>query len=135
LTSCSAPVQWQLRLADIAAKNDDERRQTIETIERRFFEAAPYAYAGQYFPPIAYRKDRLRGVIGLAAPVYWEYGEVRRLGPLRSLARVLASSWPVRPLYPATSAARMATSLHLARLARAERFDYIIHGRCFLSDS
>ena len=61
----------QLRLAYIAAKNDDERRQTIETIQRRFFKAAPYAYAGQYFPPIAYRKDRLRGVIGLAAPVYW----------------------------------------------------------------
>jgi len=67
---CDAELA-QLRLAYIAAKNDDERRQTIETIQRRFFEAAPYAYAGQYFPPIAYRKDRLRGVIGLAAPVYW----------------------------------------------------------------
>jgi len=67
---CDAELA-QLRLAYIAAKNDDERRQTIETIQRRFFKAAPYAYAGQYFPPIAYRKDRLRGVIGLAAPVYW----------------------------------------------------------------
>src|SRR6516225_3077673 len=67
---CDAELA-QLRLAYIAARNDDERRQTIETIQRRFFEAAPYAYAGQYFPPIAYRKDRLRGVIGLAAPVYW----------------------------------------------------------------
>jgi len=67
---CDAELA-QLRLAHIAAKNDDERRHTIEAIQRRFFEAAPYAYAGQYFPPIAYRKDRLRGVIGLAAPVYW----------------------------------------------------------------
>src|SRR5215472_13490038 len=61
----------RLRLAYIAAKNDEERRRTVETIQRRFFEAAPYAYAGQFFPPVAYRKDRLRGVIGLAAPVYW----------------------------------------------------------------
>jgi peptide/nickel transport system substrate-binding protein len=61
----------QLRLAYIAAKDDAERRRTVEAIQRRFFEAAPYAYAGQYFPPVAYRKDRLRGVIGLAAPVYW----------------------------------------------------------------
>ncbi|MBV8321308.1 MAG: ABC transporter substrate-binding protein, partial [Hyphomicrobiales bacterium] len=67
---CDAPLA-QLRLAYIAAKNDDERRRTVEKIQRRFFEAAPYAYAGQYFPPIAYRKDRLRRIVGLAAPVYW----------------------------------------------------------------
>ena len=67
---CDAELA-QLRLAYIAAKNDAERHRTVEAIQRRFFETAPYAYAGQYFPPIAYRKDRLRGVIGLAAPVYW----------------------------------------------------------------
>jgi len=67
---CDAELA-RLRLVYIAAKNDDERRRTVEAIQRRFFEAAPYAYAGQYFPPVAYRKDRLRGVIGLAAPVYW----------------------------------------------------------------
>jgi len=61
----------RLRLAYIAAKDDEQRRRTVEAIQRRFFEAAPYAYAGQFFPPVAYRKDRLRGVIGLAAPVYW----------------------------------------------------------------
>ena len=61
----------RLRLAYIAAKDDAERHRTVEGIQNRFLEAAPYAYAGQYFPPIAYRKDRLRGVIGLAAPVYW----------------------------------------------------------------
>jgi peptide/nickel transport system substrate-binding protein len=64
-------VLTQLRLAYIAAKDDNARRSAIEAIQRRFFEAAPYAYAGQYFPSVAYRKDRLRGVIGLAAPVYW----------------------------------------------------------------
>jgi len=61
----------RLRLAYIAAKDDAERHRPVEGIQNRFLEAAPYAYAGQYFPPIAYRKDRLRGVIGLAAPVYW----------------------------------------------------------------
>ena len=61
----------RLRLTYIAAKDDEQRRRTVEAIQRRFFEAAPYAYAGQFFPPVAYRKDRLRGVIGLAAPVYW----------------------------------------------------------------
>jgi hypothetical protein len=50
--------------------------QTIEAIQRRFFEVAPYAYAGQYFPPVAYRQDRLRGVIGLAAPVYWNMEKI-----------------------------------------------------------
>jgi len=67
---CDAELA-QLRVAYIVARNDGERRQTIEAIQRRFFETAPYAYAGQYFPPVAYRGDRLRGVIGLAAPVYW----------------------------------------------------------------
>ena len=67
---CDAELA-QLRLAYIAAKNDPERHRTVEAIQRRFFEAAPYAYAGQFFPQVAYRKDRLRGVIGLAAPVYW----------------------------------------------------------------
>jgi peptide/nickel transport system substrate-binding protein len=67
---CDAELA-RLRLTYIAARNDDERHRMVEAIQRRFFEAAPYAYAGQYFPPVAYRKDRLRGVIGLAAPVYW----------------------------------------------------------------
>jgi len=67
---CDAELA-QLRLDYIAAKMGAERHKTIEAIQRRFFEAAPYAYAGQYFPPVAYRSDRLRGVIGLAAPVYW----------------------------------------------------------------
>ena len=77
-TSCKNWFGWpcdaelaQLRLTYIAAKSDEERRRTVEAIQRRFFEAAPYAYAGQFFPSVAYRKDRLRGVIGLAAPVYW----------------------------------------------------------------
>ena len=29
------------------------------------------AYAGQYFPPMAYRKDRMKNPIGLGSPVFW----------------------------------------------------------------
>jgi peptide/nickel transport system substrate-binding protein len=45
----------QLRLAYLEAKDDAERRHTIVAIQRRFFEAAPYAYARQFFlrSPIA----------------------------------------------------------------------------------
>ena len=67
---CDAELS-RLRLAYIAARTDAERHTAVEAIQRRFFETAPYAYAGQFFPPVAYRKDRLRGIIGLAAPVYW----------------------------------------------------------------
>jgi peptide/nickel transport system substrate-binding protein len=59
------------RLAYLAAATPDERHKAIEAIQLRFFEAAPYAYAGQYFPPIAYRKDRIRNPIGLGSPVFW----------------------------------------------------------------
>src|SRR5271165_2191096 len=38
------------------------------------------------------------------------------------------------PLLPDLKAG-FALGLHVALLARTERFDYIIHGRCFLSDS
>ena len=46
------------------------------TIQLRFFDQAPYAYAGQYFPPIAYRKDRLKGVVGILSPVYWNMEKI-----------------------------------------------------------
>jgi peptide/nickel transport system substrate-binding protein len=59
------------RLAYLAAATPADRKQAIEAIQTRFFEAAPYAYAGQYFPPIAYRKDRIRNPIGLSSPVFW----------------------------------------------------------------
>jgi peptide/nickel transport system substrate-binding protein len=61
----------KLRLAYIAAKNDAARKKTLEAIQLRFLEAAPYAYAGQYFPPVAYRKDRMKGPVGLSYPVFW----------------------------------------------------------------
>ena len=59
------------RLASLAAATPDERKKAIEAIQLRFFEAAPYAYAGQFFPPMAYRKDRMRNPIGLGSPVFW----------------------------------------------------------------
>jgi peptide/nickel transport system substrate-binding protein len=59
------------RLAYLAAATPDERKKAVEAIQLRFFEAAPYAYAGQFFPPMAYRKDRMRNPIGLGSPVFW----------------------------------------------------------------
>jgi peptide/nickel transport system substrate-binding protein len=61
----------QFRLAYVAAKNEAERHRTVEDIQRQFFEAAPYAYAGQYFPPVAYRKNRFAGHDRPGRPVYW----------------------------------------------------------------
>jgi hypothetical protein len=61
----------KLRLDYLAARTAEQRKAAVEAIQTRFFEEAPYAYAGQFFPPIAYRSDRLKGVIGMVSPVYW----------------------------------------------------------------
>ncbi len=67
---CDEEMQ-KLRLAYLAAKKIEDRKKAMDAIQTRFFETASYAFAGQYFPPIAYRKDRLKNVIGMASPVYW----------------------------------------------------------------
>jgi peptide/nickel transport system substrate-binding protein len=67
---CDEEMQ-KLRLSYLAAKKLEDRKKVMDAIQSRFFDTAAYAYAGQYFPPIAYRKDRLKGVIGMASPVYW----------------------------------------------------------------
>jgi peptide/nickel transport system substrate-binding protein len=59
------------RLGYLAAKNDEERHKAIDAIQMRYLEAAPYAYPGQFFPPVAYRKDRMKNPIGLGSPVFW----------------------------------------------------------------
>ncbi len=72
---CDEAMQ-KLRLDYLGARNADERKKLVELIQLRFLEEAPYAYAGQYFPPIAYRKDRLKGVIGMVSPVYWNMEKI-----------------------------------------------------------
>jgi len=72
---CDEEMQ-KLRLAYLAAKDADARRKSVEAIQERFLEQAPYAYAGQYFPPFAWRKDRLTGVIGMINPVYWNMDKI-----------------------------------------------------------
>jgi peptide/nickel transport system substrate-binding protein len=67
---CDDEMQ-KLRLAYLSVKKPEDRKKAMDAIQTRFFESASYAFAGQYFPPIAYRKDRLKGVIGMASPVYW----------------------------------------------------------------
>jgi peptide/nickel transport system substrate-binding protein len=61
----------KLRLDYLAARSADARKKVMEQIQAEFFESAPYAYAGQYFLPMAYRKDRLKGVTGMVSPVFW----------------------------------------------------------------
>jgi peptide/nickel transport system substrate-binding protein len=67
---CDETMQ-KLRLDYLAVRNAEDRKKVVEQIQLRFLDQAPYAYAGQYFPPIAYRKDRLKGVIGMVSPVFW----------------------------------------------------------------
>jgi peptide/nickel transport system substrate-binding protein len=72
---CDDEMQ-KLRLAYLAAKDAAARHGAIEAIQQRFLEEAPYAYAGQYFPPFGWRKDRLTGVIGMVNPVYWNMDKI-----------------------------------------------------------
>ena len=61
--NCALPIFRQKTRVSATAR--------YEAIQARFLEAAPYAYPGQYFPQIAYRKDRMKGPIGLGSPVFW----------------------------------------------------------------
>jgi peptide/nickel transport system substrate-binding protein len=72
---CDDEMQ-KLRLAYLGAKKEEDRKAAIEKVQAHFLEEAPYAYAGQYFPPVAYRKDRLKGVIGMSSPVYWNMEKI-----------------------------------------------------------
>jgi peptide/nickel transport system substrate-binding protein len=72
---CDDEMQ-KLRLAYLAASKPEDRKKAIEAIQSRFLDQAPYAYAGQYFPPFAWRKDRLKGVIGMVNPVYWSMEKI-----------------------------------------------------------
>jgi peptide/nickel transport system substrate-binding protein len=72
---CDEKMQ-KLRLDYLAARNADDRKKVLEQIQTEFFEEAPYAYAGQYFLPMAYRNDRLKGVIGMVNPVYWNMEKI-----------------------------------------------------------
>ncbi len=66
----------KLRVEYLAVTAEAQRKALMDKIQLRFFDQAPYAYAGQYFPPIAYRKDRLKGVVGILSPVYWNMEKV-----------------------------------------------------------
>jgi peptide/nickel transport system substrate-binding protein len=61
----------KLRIAYLAANNDEERKKAIDVIQARFLDTVPYACPGQFFPQVAYRKDRMKGAIGLGSPVFW----------------------------------------------------------------
>ena len=56
--------QWQ-RETDPAKRPD-----RIAAIQRRAYESVPYVPYGQYFQPIAFRKN-ITGVLEAGIPVYW----------------------------------------------------------------
>jgi peptide/nickel transport system substrate-binding protein len=47
----------KIRLSYLDARNDAERKQVMDTLQRRFFEVVPYVHLGQYFQPLAYRSN------------------------------------------------------------------------------
>ncbi|MGE0420215.1 MAG: ABC transporter substrate-binding protein [Acetobacteraceae bacterium] len=47
-----------------------KRHAMIETIQRRAYESVPYVVFGQFFQPIAFRKN-VTGVLESGVPVYW----------------------------------------------------------------
>lgn len=60
-----------LRVSYATALTDEERRQIIDDLQARFFETVPYVHVGQFFRPVAYRTDRITGVVGQQSPVFW----------------------------------------------------------------
>ena len=85
----------KLRLAYLSAKDEGQRYRAVQAIQARFLESAPYAYPGQYFPQIAYRKDRMAAArpIPRPAPVTSAILPSRRNG-----------DWVIRCLRPALRA-------------------------------
>jgi peptide/nickel transport system substrate-binding protein len=47
-----------------------KRRSMIDAIQTRAYESVPYVPFGQFFQPIAYRKN-ITGVLEASMPVYW----------------------------------------------------------------
>jgi peptide/nickel transport system substrate-binding protein len=70
------PEMEKLRVEYLAVNGEAQRKALMDKIQLRFLDQAPYAYAGQYFPPIANRKDRLKGVVGILSPVYWNMEKI-----------------------------------------------------------
>lgn len=60
-----------LRVTYATAQSDEERQQIIDDLQRRYFETVPYVHIGQFFRPVAFRNDRVSGVVGQQSPVFW----------------------------------------------------------------
>lgn len=61
----------RLRVSYADAKTDEERSAVMDALQERFIEVVPYIPVGQFLRPVAFRKDRLKGVIGQQTPVFW----------------------------------------------------------------
>ena len=47
-----------------------KRHAMIDAIQTRAYESVPYVPTGQFFQPIAYRKN-VSGLVAAGMPVYW----------------------------------------------------------------
>ncbi len=65
------PELERIRVSYVDAKTDEQRSAVMDLLQRRFFEIVPYIPVGQFLRPVAFRKDRLKGVIGQQSPVFW----------------------------------------------------------------
>lgn len=66
----------RLRVSFADAQTNEDRKEIIDELQRRFFEVVPYIHVGQFFRPVAYRSDRVTGIIGQQSPVFWNIEKV-----------------------------------------------------------
>jgi len=66
---CDEEIE-KLRKAYIAANSADERKKTIEALQKRYYETLPFLITGQFQSPVAYRKN-LTGVPDALLLVMW----------------------------------------------------------------
>ena len=60
----------ELRDAYSRAGTDEEKKKIVEELQSRLFEVVPYVNYGQWFQPLAWRKD-LSGVLVSPVPFFW----------------------------------------------------------------
>jgi peptide/nickel transport system substrate-binding protein len=68
---CDAKFE-ELRKAWAFASADDERKRLVVELSKRAYEQVPYITFGQWVNPVAYRSDRISGVLPVpSVPPMW----------------------------------------------------------------
>jgi peptide/nickel transport system substrate-binding protein len=74
---CDAQME---KLRDAFAHEDDVAKQKAlaQRVQERAIELGTHVWIGQWYKPMAYRKDRLDGFIVSPAPLFWQLGKRHR---------------------------------------------------------